>query len=388
MKLTKLHLGANPTKTDEFLHVPIPNDSDLHSFVSKLSWPDRSIDAIQVDGLLEKISQKNCIQFLHECRRVMKPGARLEITVPDLDAMLGDYLNNRIDAQWEKAGIYWANNRCERLNLLIKAKGYGWLYNEQELSKLGNMVGLNLEGVPALSHSICKDSSLEPPTPLATHTFYKPNRRLARNAQPLVSISIPSFKPTYFEDALLSAINQTYKNIEVIICDDCPDAAIEKIVTPYAAKDPRIRYIRNAKRLVRENLVRCLEEARGEFFRLLCDDDLLDLSAVERMLNYFRDNDDITLTTSRRLFIDAHGSRMDDIFETVSPVPEDAVIEGISLSTALLSSARNFVGEPTTAMFRKAEVANIMPDYCSIDGQKIDGLNDVAVWVNLAMKGM
>lgn len=385
MSQIKLHFSPSPPERDDFQHVTFSGEDNLHEFVSSLPWPERSVDAIIVDGLLERLSQADCVRFLHECRRVMVADATLCIRAPDLDGIVNDYVADRIAPQWEREGIYWTDNRCERLNLMLATSRTGWLYNEQELSRLGEMVGLRPNGkLPAPDNGNHPSGN---PTPLAVFGFTKPQRRLAPDAQPLVTISIPSYKPQYFDAALTSAVNQTYRNLDIVICDDCPDDGIRKIVERYATYDKRIRYLHNPIRLRRENLAKCLDVAQGEFFRLLCDDDLLDESAVEKMLDCFRNNDDITLVTSRRQRIDERGARLPDIFETLAPVSQDALVDGISLGTALLSSARNFVGEPTTAMFRKAEVAHIRPDYCSVDGQIIDGMNDVAVWINLATRG-
>lgn len=38
---------------------------------------------------------------------------------------------------------------------------------------------------------------------------------------PLVSVLIPAYnRPRYLREALQCALDQTYKNIEIIICDD------------------------------------------------------------------------------------------------------------------------------------------------------------------------
>lgn len=375
----RLHFSPNPPAASGYIHIPAPQAADRANFVAELPWGERSVDEIVIAHLIDQFTPAEAIRLLHECRRILRPGGRLRVLTIDLAAHIDDYAADRISPCWEKDGKYWTGSRCERINLLFRDKHAQWLYDEDELVRVGTLVGLRpharIPTAPADGDSIL---SLE---------FEKPDRRLAIDARPLVSISIPTFKPAYFEATLKSALAQTWQKIEVLICDDCPDDGIARIAERYVAQDSRVRYLRNPERLGRANLARCLEVAQGEFFKLLCDDDLLAPDAIERMLDCFRRDDDITLVTSRRQRIDEHDAPLPDIFETLPPVGQDFVAEGISLGAALLSSARNFVGEPSTALFRKSEVAHVRPDYCSIDGQIINGMNDVAVWINLAQQG-
>lgn len=94
----------------------------------------------------------------------------------------------------------------------------------------------------------------------------------------LVTIAIPAYKATYLHEAIESALKQYYKNIELIIVDDCSPYNLGNIVKQYIS-DPRVHYYRNKENLGKISIVhnwnRCLEYAKGEFFVLLCDDDIL-----------------------------------------------------------------------------------------------------------------
>ena len=102
----------------------------------------------------------------------------------------------------------------------------------------------------------------------------------------LVSIAIPAYKSAYLSDAIRSALEQDYPNIELIVVDDCSPDDIKSVVDGF--KDARIRYVRNEVNLgsasVVHNWNHCLDEARGEFFVLLCDDDILLPNMVSSML--------------------------------------------------------------------------------------------------------
>lgn len=103
----------------------------------------------------------------------------------------------------------------------------------------------------------------------------------------LVTIAIPAYKAKWLAEAIESALNQDYENIELIVVDDHSPNDLEKIVTPYLS-DKRVRYYKNDRNLGKESIVlnwnRCLELAEGEFFVLLCDDDLLLPNFVSELL--------------------------------------------------------------------------------------------------------
>ena len=102
----------------------------------------------------------------------------------------------------------------------------------------------------------------------------------------LVSIAIPAYKKTYLAEAVDSALLQDYQNIELIIVNDHSPYDLDCIVNQY--DDKRIRYYKNkrnlGKRSIALNWNRCLEYARGEFFVLLCDDDVLMPNFVSELL--------------------------------------------------------------------------------------------------------
>nr|WP_240996861.1 glycosyltransferase family 2 protein [Pseudomonas viridiflava] len=87
------------------------------------------------------------------------------------------------------------------------------------------------------------------------------------NPVPLVCVVIPAFNPCFFRQALQSALDQVYDNLEIIVCDDCRTDEIKAIFDELAsAPDRRARYVRNAQRLgFLRNILRCLEEASGEY---------------------------------------------------------------------------------------------------------------------------
>lgn len=386
-----LNLGAGGHKLPGFVNVDIDPGADVqHDLTRDLPWNDDSVDGIYSEHFIEHIAQKDGLQLLRECRRVLIPGGRLRIATPDLDAIVDDYARNHVHGDWQKYGLDWTDNRCERLNMALRWWGHQWVYNEEELARLADMAGLTLLG--RCAHGVSDDPAFNGlehrESSRLILEFEKPRGTLVGDETPLVSITIPAYNPKYFAAALDSALAQTYPAIEIVICDDCPDDRIERHVAALAAPRFPVRYYRNEKRLFgRNNMIKCLNLADGEFIKFLNDDDVLHPDCVARMIECFRAHPSVRLVTSYRRRIDEHGQELPDIVATTPPVAGDALIEGLSLANALVASGRNFVGEPTTVLFRKRDVARCKPDFMSFDNFPVRAINDMATWINLLLKG-
>lgn len=106
----------------------------------------------------------------------------------------------------------------------------------------------------------------------------------------LVSIIMPSWNTGRFiGESIQSVLNQTYKNWELIIVDDCSTDNTDEIVTSF--DDERIRYFRNDKNsgaaLTRNKAMR---EARGEWIAFLDSDDLWMPEKLEKQLSFMKEN--------------------------------------------------------------------------------------------------
>ncbi len=109
---------------------------------------------------------------------------------------------------------------------------------------------------------------------------------------PLVSVGLPSFNRSAPLRAVLERLlEQTYRNLEIIVSDDCsPDPQVREVAETLAGKDSRIRYIRQSQNLgliANHNFV--LSLAQGEFFMWFNDDDLLTLDYIERCVSHAGD---------------------------------------------------------------------------------------------------
>jgi glycosyltransferase involved in cell wall biosynthesis len=126
---------------------------------------------------------------------------------------------------------------------------------------------------------------------------------------PLVTIAIPTYNRAngYLTDAIRSALNQTYQNIEVLVSDNWSTDDTQRIVT--GIRDERIKYHRQEKNIgFINNWNYCLHSARGEYFLLLCDDDLIDPTFIEKCIEMVREEGDAGLIVSGTRVIDSDGN--------------------------------------------------------------------------------
>ena len=112
--------------------------------------------------------------------------------------------------------------------------------------------------------------------------------------EPLVSIVIPCYNcEDYVAQAIDSALNQTYGNIEVICVDDGSKDNSRKIIERYSDKIIIIDNINNQGVIEARN--KAISIAKGELILPLDADDLIDKDYVSKAVDVFLSNPDIGL---------------------------------------------------------------------------------------------
>lgn len=109
----------------------------------------------------------------------------------------------------------------------------------------------------------------------------------------LISIIIPVYNnEEWFERCIISVINQTYKNLEIIIINDCSTDDVEDIIFKYKKLDSRIIYMKNDKNKgVGYSRNRGLEISKGNYIYFLDSDDYIEKDAIETLYNNIKPND-------------------------------------------------------------------------------------------------
>lgn len=112
----------------------------------------------------------------------------------------------------------------------------------------------------------------------------------------LLSIVVPVYRPSlwYFEECVLSVINQSYQNWELCLCDDgSEDPELTQSMNGFAARDPRIlTLVMEQNGGISRATNRALAAASGEFIVLLDHDDLLEADALAQIARVVASVDD------------------------------------------------------------------------------------------------
>ncbi|ELW9442556.1 glycosyltransferase family 2 protein [Pluralibacter gergoviae] len=120
------------------------------------------------------------------------------------------------------------------------------------------------------------------------------------------SIGIPAYKAKYLYDCILSIINQTYVNFELIIVNDASPEDLDSIVRRF--NDERIIYTRNEKNYGAEEVIgnwnKCLSFATGDYFLLMGDDDTLDKQYLQEFYNTILKYPELNIFHCRSKIID------------------------------------------------------------------------------------
>ena len=111
----------------------------------------------------------------------------------------------------------------------------------------------------------------------------------------LVTVGITTYNSdiNYLSKALNSIIKQTYRNIEIIIFDDCSSNSIDIENLIIKIKDSRITFLQSEKNKgVSNSLNEIIKKANGDFFCWCPDDDYMSLSRVQRQITSIEKNPD------------------------------------------------------------------------------------------------
>jgi glycosyltransferase involved in cell wall biosynthesis len=122
----------------------------------------------------------------------------------------------------------------------------------------------------------------------------------------LFSIIISNYNNgSYVADALNSALNQTYKNTEIIVVDDCSTDNSWNIIRSFETSDARVKGIKNNRNGgVGFSKKKGIKYSSGEILGFLDSDDLLKPNAVEEMVNLHNKYPDYSLIYSNLINCD------------------------------------------------------------------------------------
>jgi glycosyltransferase involved in cell wall biosynthesis len=143
---------------------------------------------------------------------------------------------------------------------------------------------------------------------------------------PLVSIIIPAYNcEKFIQQSLESILNQSYSNIEILVCDDASKDNTKKILDEY--KDLRIKRFHNEINLgYLKTCNKLFELSKGEFIAFQDADDYSDLKRIELQIKFLIENKEYALCGTNLTQIDESNN---SLYCTNYKKENDEIVENI-----------------------------------------------------------
>ena len=189
------------------------------------------------------------------------------------------------------------------------------------------------------------------------NTFYSKEEENKR-----VSIIIPCYNQAqYVSEAIESALNQTYKNVEIVVINDASTDNSSDVIKPYANKHPNIIFLdEKENKGVVESRNLAILKCNGDYILPVDADDKIDATFCEKAVKILNSNNEIRIVYSRIQFF--------------GHINKEFKLEAFNPNRIIFNNCI-----PNTAMYRKS-------DFISVGGYKDymkDGWEDWNLWLSI-----
>ncbi|HHL2037255.1 glycosyltransferase family 2 protein [Clostridium perfringens] len=184
----------------------------------------------------------------------------------------------------------------------------------------------------------------------------------------LVSIITPVYNAERFlKETIESVINQSYKNWELILVDDCSKDSSEKIIRSYIKLDNRIKYIKlekNSGAAISRNTA--INNSKGKYIAFLDSDDIWKKNKLETQINFMRENN-IGFSFSEYDVMTEEGEKIDRIIKVPKKINYNEYLKNTIIGCLTVIIDREICGDFKMVNIRKNQ--------------------DMATWLQILKKG-
>jgi glycosyltransferase involved in cell wall biosynthesis len=189
---------------------------------------------------------------------------------------------------------------------------------------------------------------------------------------PLISIIVPVYNvEKYLSKCLDSIVNQTYKNLEIILIDDGSTDNSGDICDEYANKDNRIKVIHKSNGGISDARNKGLDIAKGEYIGFVDSDDYIAEDMYEYLYNFVIENDlDVAMCASCNVYqgkIIYHKN-----FESIILDKKEKIIENIFINPS---------GGSAVSVWGKLFKYNVIKDIRFDFGKTCEDVYFVLKWI-------
>ena len=127
--------------------------------------------------------------------------------------------------------------------------------------------------------------------------------------KPKISVIMAAYNAVnYIEKSIISILEQTFKEWELIIINDCSTDHTPEIVEKYIRLDPRIIFLSNEVNINQAlSRNRGISKARGKYIAILDDDDIAFPDRLKIQYDFLENNPAVALVASAAEIIDKDG---------------------------------------------------------------------------------
>lgn len=175
---------------------------------------------------------------------------------------------------------------------------------------------------------------------------------------PAVSVVVPVYNNAPFiAETMSSILAQTFTDFEVVVSDHGSTDGTWELLQAYG-QDARVRLLRTSRKVggAPENWTIATAAARGEYLKLVCGDDVLAPTCLEKQVAAMRAHPDVVMVAARRDVITATGSvvvRSWGLPRLAGRVPgREAVRRSVRAGT-------NIFGEPGCVLLRRQVLVDV-----------------------------
>ncbi len=248
---------------------------------SNIPLRDSIFDVLILPEIIEHVNDP--IPILKEAKRLCKSGSRVIITVP----------NENLIPDADHKIIFTKNSLAKLAYEIFDSEVF--FIDEIPSQWLGIYVTNNKKQM--VNNDVTTDTVHD-----ELNRFFSVINNEPIDMSEKVSVIIPTYnREKYIISSLESVLNQTHRNIEVIVVNDGSTDSTEKLLGPYFTK---IKYIKQENAGKSAAINKGLDIATGDFIWVMDDDDIAHPMKLEMQIRVFKKNPHVGLISSEMIVLD------------------------------------------------------------------------------------
>lgn len=172
----------------------------------------------------------------------------------------------------------------------------------------------------------------------------------------LVSVITPVYNSEkYIEKTILSVLNQTYKNLEIILVDDCSSDNSKEIISHLQKNDERVKYVKldkNSGAAVARNTG--LGAANGQFIAFIDSDDIWKEEKLEQQLAFMK-NKKASFTYTAYETLTEDGAVQNSHIHVPTKINYPSLLKNTAIACSTVIIDKKIVGDFRMPLVRKGQ---------------------------------